>query len=189
MLERISEHDVGIKRGSELKYRILAEVQRKGHCIEFDVLYYAKSIRYWDIVEEIGQKEGEYIRELKPVLNTQIPKANNWRSYTINKLADFFQVTVTSVKIRLLELGYNYLKGIHDYVDNAPTKPYLYNAKEIKANQIFSAGLYDVVASEVVNSDLKTCLQAKTIVYASGFFVIWECELCRKMYSPHQSMT
>lgn len=91
---------------------------------------------------------------------------------TINKLADFFQVTVTSVKIRLLELGYNYLKGIHDYVDNAPTKPYLYNAKEIKANQIFSAGLYDVVASEVVNSDLKTCLQAKTIVYASGFFVI-----------------
>jgi|GEM_PF-987362 len=91
---------------------------------------------------------------------------------TINKLADFFQVTITSVKIRLIELGYNYLKGIHDYVDNNPTKPYLYNAKEIKPNQIFSAGLYDVVASGIVNSDLKTCLQAKTIVYASGFFVI-----------------
>ncbi|MBQ3220584.1 MAG: hypothetical protein IJB34_01330 [Clostridia bacterium] len=91
---------------------------------------------------------------------------------TINKLADFFQVTVTSVKIRLLELGYNYLKGIHDYVDNTPTKPYLYNAKDIKPHQIFSAGLYDVVASGTVNSDLRNCLQAKTIVYANGFFVI-----------------
>lgn len=91
---------------------------------------------------------------------------------TINRLADFFQVTITSVKIRLLELGFDYLKGIHDYVDNNPTKPYLYNAKAIKPNQIFSAGLYDVVASSVVNSDLRTCIQAKTIVYASGFFVI-----------------
>jgi hypothetical protein len=87
-------------------------------------------------------------------------------------LADFFQVTVASVKIRLLELGYNYLKGIHDYVDNSPTKPYLYNAKEIKPHQIFSAGLYDVVASGTVNSDLRSCLQAKIIVYANGFFVI-----------------
>jgi hypothetical protein len=72
----------------------------------------------------------------------------------------------------LLELGYNYLKGIHDYVDNAPTKPYLYNAKQIKPHQIFSAGLYDVVASGTVNSDLRSCLQAKIIVYANGFFVI-----------------
>ena len=70
MLERISEHYVGIKRNSELKYRILSEVQRKGRAIEFDVLYYAKGYRYWDIVEEIGQKEGEYIRALRPLLNT-----------------------------------------------------------------------------------------------------------------------
>ena len=83
MLERIAEHYVGVKRGSELKYRILAEVQRKGHCIEFDVLYYAKNIRYWDIVEEIGQKEGEYIRALRPLLNTQIPKADNWRRWDV----------------------------------------------------------------------------------------------------------
>ena len=70
MLERISEHYVGIKRGSELKYRILSEVQRKGRAIEFDVIYYAKGGRYWEIVEEIGQKEGEYIRALRPLLNT-----------------------------------------------------------------------------------------------------------------------
>ena len=39
------------------------------------------------IEEEIGEKEGEYIRAYRPVLNTQIPKADNWRSYEINETA------------------------------------------------------------------------------------------------------
>ena len=43
MLERVAHHYVGIKLGSERKYRILAEAQRKGQRIGFDVLYYAKS--------------------------------------------------------------------------------------------------------------------------------------------------
>ena len=87
MLERVAHHYVGIKRGSERKYRILAEAQRKGQTVGFDVLYYAKSRSKVDKMVEIGEKEGEFIRELKPALNTQIPKADNWRSYEINKSA------------------------------------------------------------------------------------------------------
>ena len=41
MLKRVAQHYVGIKSQSELKYRILAEAHRKGHKIDFDVLYYA----------------------------------------------------------------------------------------------------------------------------------------------------
>lgn len=62
MLRRVAEHCVGITTGSEKKYRILAEVQRKGHPIAFDVLYDAKGKRYAEIEEEIGRKEGELIR-------------------------------------------------------------------------------------------------------------------------------
>lgn len=86
MLVRIAEHYVGIRQGSERKYRILAEAQRKGYSVEFGVLYYAKNQRYWDIVEEIGQKEGEFIREYRPVLNTQIPKAEDWHKWEPNKV-------------------------------------------------------------------------------------------------------
>ena len=86
MLVRIAEHYVGIKQGSERKYRILAEAQRKGATIDFDVLYYAKNLRYWDIVEEIGQKEGELIRQHRPVLNTQIPKAEDWHKWEVNRV-------------------------------------------------------------------------------------------------------
>ena len=77
-------HYVGIKLGSERKYRILAEAQRKGHPIEFDVLYYAESNRKRDILNEIGEKEGEYIRAYRPILNTQIPKEEDWHKWEAN---------------------------------------------------------------------------------------------------------
>ena len=86
MLERIAYHYVGIKTGSEKKYRILAEAQRKGYAVHFDVLYYAKSTDRYGIIEEIGQKEGELIRQYRPILNTQIPKEENWRQWDVNKV-------------------------------------------------------------------------------------------------------
>ena len=81
MLRRIAEHYVGIKTGSEKKYRILAEARRRGHPITFDVLYYAKSKGIPNQLAEIGEKEGEYIRHYMPILNTQIPKAEDWNRY------------------------------------------------------------------------------------------------------------
>lgn len=41
MLRRIAQHYAGVQMGSEKKYRILSEARRKGHSINFDVLYYA----------------------------------------------------------------------------------------------------------------------------------------------------
>ncbi len=70
MLRRLAEHYVGIKTESERKYRILAEAQRKGHAVEFDVLYYAKSQSRKALEEEIGQEEGKFIRTHMPPLNT-----------------------------------------------------------------------------------------------------------------------
>ena len=81
MLKRIAYHYVGIKAGSEKKYRLLSEIQRNGHPIEFDVLYDAKAKGAAAIKEEIGRKEGEYIRQYRPVLNTQIPKAEDWHKW------------------------------------------------------------------------------------------------------------
>ena len=86
MLERIATHYVGIRTGSERKYRILAEVQRKGHLIEFDVLYYAQKTARKDLEEEIGQKEGELIRQHLPILNTQIPSESDWRKWNTNTI-------------------------------------------------------------------------------------------------------
>ena len=83
MLKRVSQHYVGIKTGSEKKYRIMAEAQRRGRDIEFDVLYYAQSTGHANQLAEIGKKEGEYIRHHRPILNTQIPKAEDWNKWDI----------------------------------------------------------------------------------------------------------
>lgn len=84
MMRRVAEHYVGIQKETEKKYRILSEARRKGHPITFDVLYDAKGKRYAAIEEEIGRKEGELIRQYLPVLNTQIPKEENWHKWDVN---------------------------------------------------------------------------------------------------------
>lgn len=100
---------------------------------------------------------------------TDIVKANK---VAVRKLADFFNVTLTSAKIRLIELGYDYFRGIYDYIDNNETQAYAFNSKKIKAGQSFSIGLVDVATCLANSTDLRNCVNNKTIVYASGFFVI-----------------
>ena len=50
------------------------------------MLYYAQSTRYADKLAEIGQKEGENIRKYAPILNTQIPKEEDWHKFDMKKL-------------------------------------------------------------------------------------------------------
>lgn len=87
MLQRMAQHYVGVKTGKEHKYRLMAEAQRRGYPVGFDVLYKARSVRKEDIEEEIGRVEGQYIRRYRPILNTQIPKEEDWRQYEYDGFA------------------------------------------------------------------------------------------------------
>ena len=51
----------GYQAGDREKYMILAEKQREGYAVNFDVMYYAQSEDYDSIEEEIGKREGELI--------------------------------------------------------------------------------------------------------------------------------
>ena len=64
----------------------MAEAERKGHAITFDVLYYAKSRGKEERMVEIGAKEGEFIRKYKPALNTQVPKEEDWHKWDTNTI-------------------------------------------------------------------------------------------------------
>jgi hypothetical protein len=61
------------------------------------VIYYAKGQTESAIVNEIGEKEGQFIRAQLPVLNYQIPKEEDWHKYTVNKTA----ATITLEEILL----------------------------------------------------------------------------------------
>ena len=84
MLKRGAQHYVIINtKPKEAKYKILAQAKRKGHRINFDVLYNAKETNYYTIKNEIGAKEGEYIRQYRPILNTQIPKETDYHLFDV----------------------------------------------------------------------------------------------------------
>jgi hypothetical protein len=62
MLMRMAQHYEQIAKPRDHKYRVLSEARRKGHRIRFDVLHYATATTRATIEEEIGEREGFYIR-------------------------------------------------------------------------------------------------------------------------------
>ena len=79
--------DITVPQGKEHKYQVLAEAKDKGHKIRFLRLYKANSSLGQELIEELGSKEGQYIRANLPPLNTQIPNEDDWHSYTTNNSA------------------------------------------------------------------------------------------------------
>ena len=88
MLSRVEYHKRYITSGNgERKYKILNQAINKGYRIEFDVLYYSPRKMENAIKNDIGKKEGVYIRRYKPCLNTQIPKIDDWHKWDLNPIA------------------------------------------------------------------------------------------------------
>ena len=84
ILQRMAQHYAGMRLQSNHKYCVLSGARRYGHRIRFSILYAAAAGNSKAITEEIGQKEGEYIRRYRPPLNYQIPKEENWHEFTTN---------------------------------------------------------------------------------------------------------
>ena len=92
LLERVAEHIAEIQnidQHSSNKYKVIAQAQRTGHQITFDVLYYSPFTSGNEMIDDIGFNEGKYIREYLPFLNTQIPNENDYKKYTYNKRAKY----------------------------------------------------------------------------------------------------
>ena len=92
LLERVAEHIAEIQnidQHSSNKYKVIAQAQRMGHKVSFDILYYSPFTSGNEMIDDIGFNEGKYIREYLPFLNTQIPNENDYKKYTYNKRAKY----------------------------------------------------------------------------------------------------
>lgn len=98
LLERVVEHIAEIQNidyHSSNKYKVMAQAQRMGHSINFDVIYYCPFTFGNQMIDDIGFTEGKYIRKYLPFLNVQIPKEEDYRKYTYNKRAKY--ITLDSI--------------------------------------------------------------------------------------------
>lgn len=88
MLMRMAQHYAAMSKRNEKKYQILDEARKRGCRIRFNVLHYARETEKAAIAEEIGQKEGEFIRKYLPPLNTWVPQAEDWHRNKRNPAID-----------------------------------------------------------------------------------------------------
>lgn len=95
ILYRMAEHWVATSKPKNNKYKVLAEARKRNMKVRFDVLYRAKSQTKEEIENEIGEKEGYYIRKYMPPLNNQIPQEDDWRRFSTNK--DALSVTLDEI--------------------------------------------------------------------------------------------
>jgi hypothetical protein len=88
MLERIYNHFrniLNVNLTKTKKYVILREIMNQGYTINFDVLEDCSGMTE----DELGEKEGEYIRAFQTDLNQQIPHKGDYKHWDINKRAKY----------------------------------------------------------------------------------------------------
>lgn len=100
-------------------------------------------------------------------------KGNLIRVYdeTIIDIAEFFRVSKTSAKIRLIQLGKNDLIGFHNFVDGMKTVDYVTTKNHLVANETFSVNFIDAVRISYTNEKLRAALEEKRIIFIAPFFV------------------
>lgn len=89
--QRIGSHLLNIQEEdsenyNSNKYIVLREAWQKGLPISFQLIYKSE-VEEDEIGDDIGFKEGEYIRKYFPPLNYQIPKKDNYKKFTVQKAA------------------------------------------------------------------------------------------------------
>lgn len=81
MLQRTISHQVNTEFGlKEHKYEIFRDLIKQGYELQFGVMEVVKQ------KSKLGEREGYWIRELKPIMNYQIPKEDG-KHYTVNPIA------------------------------------------------------------------------------------------------------
>ena len=86
------------------------------------------------------------------------------------QVAEFFHVTFSALKVRLIQLGYKGIIGINNYIDNQRKESYFVNKKSIEFGQTYRIDFIDSVIASVFNPKLKSLIDQNKIVYADGFY-------------------
>jgi hypothetical protein len=116
------------------------------------------------------QKIEELIRQ-----NTMLFGANNRLAImesVLFELADFFQVSRTAVKIRMLDLGYKEVEGVYTYVDDHYISSYFFDADSKSRDQTYSISLSDSFFEYFANPYFRHLIDSGNFTYVDGHYVI-----------------
>ncbi|SFW18541.1 ImmA/IrrE family metallo-endopeptidase [Selenomonas ruminantium] len=89
----------------------------------------------------------------------------------IEQLADFFEVSKLSAKIRLVELGCEEARGAFIYVDDHYVQPYIFKEGSLGEHQTFSINIEDALRECLYNGKLRDSENRWDFVYIDSHFV------------------
>ncbi|HEM6242596.1 TPA: ImmA/IrrE family metallo-endopeptidase [Streptococcus suis] len=91
---------------------------------------------------------------------------------TIEELADFFHVSKQSARVRLIELGFDEVRGVLEFVDGRYVNNYAFNKLKVNHNQTLTVSeqqMFDLYASD---SNFRELIDSKRYIYVDGHVVI-----------------
>lgn len=108
---------------------------------------------------------------------------------TIDQLSRFFEVSKTSVKIRLLQLGVNNIAGINVYTNGEKISSHKTSNYKTNYNETFSLAFVDAVKLSYFNAQIAASLKDRTIVFVDGFFVLNDKKYIEKSIDNKRTLT
>lgn len=90
----------------------------------------------------------------------------------LRNFADFCGVSLTSAKIRLVELGYKEMSGIYCNVNGESVGSYKCSRKDLEKNQTYQLDFRSAVNAMQQNEKLRKLVSAGFVTYVDGKFVI-----------------
>lgn len=109
--------------------------------------------------------------------------------HVISELANFFQVSKQSVKIRLVELGFREVKGVLEYIDGTYLPLFAFGDTELKNNQTFSISLADLERLMDEDESFAQVLRSGLYVYIESHLVMNLPQFVKKDRKGHLVLT
>jgi len=87
-------------------------------------------------------------------------------------LHEFFEVSVLSAKIRMLDIGYTEAIGVYDYVDGEYAPSHAVKQGTLNNNQTFTVPMKEGLIQYAIDPKLRAILDTGNFVYIKGRYVI-----------------
>lgn len=113
-------------------------------------------------------------------INFENPDSGYRIEELIFELSEFYGMSKQATKIRMRELGYNFVDGVLSYVNGRHITPFAFNWVEIGANQTFTIPASDMIKAYCFDKNFRKAIDSGNFVYIDGHVCInFEKYICR----------
>ena len=150
---------------------------KKDNCIYDEDIYWME----WQakhLAPRILMPKKTSLMKLEEIENDIYEKYENTKSNVeiyemiIREFARFYEVSIQSARIRIIELGRKYAEGVLNFIDDQYVDSYIFKEKALKKNQSFTISSKDLLILLSTNIMLRNKLEREEYVYINKMIVV-----------------